>query len=130
MSNSQGKPENGNPQRLGGFLRALGAKATPSELLQILSDSLDLKAKQTKIKDIEDQVLQRRTYFNLSIFVGISWLVFTTFVICANGLETKPFDFYLFDFSVSDKIVITLIGSSSIPSLALVGKYLFNRSKD
>lgn len=127
MNNSQGKPENGNSQGHRRFLGALGAGLSagvpPSKQSQLLADLLDLKQKQIKIKDEEDKISQRRTYFNISICVGISWLVFTTLVICANGLN-------LFNFSVSDKIVIALIGSSSIPSLTLVGKYLFSRLKD
>lgn len=60
MSNLQ-ESENSNPQQIGGLLRALGEQATPNELLQTLSDALDVKAKQTKIKDIEDQSGQRKT---------------------------------------------------------------------
>lgn len=68
---------------------------------------------------------QRKKYFNISIIAAIAFTSFTVCVILANGLKTKPFDF-----SVSDKVIIALIGSSSIPSLAVVGKYLFSRSKD
>ena len=70
-------------------------------------------------------VKQREVYFNAFIAVGISWLVFTGCIIYANGVED---DWQ--KFSTSDGIVMTLIGSSVIPPLTLIGKSLFDQSKD
>ena len=96
-----------------------------SEINKIVDDEFKKELNDLQLENARNILEHRRNYFKLSAITGISWLVFTGFVIYANGVED---DWQ--KFSTSDGIVMTLIGSSSVPSLALVGKYLFSRSKD
>ena len=96
---------------------------------ELESQKLDLQSKYTHLKEKQDQVKLRKTYANLFLVVAISWLFFVGFVIYANGISldrtTKS------KFSISDRVVITLIVSSLFNVLTptyIVAKYLFNQS--
>lgn len=103
----------------------LPSKNDQNEINKIVDAEFKKELNDLQIENARNILEHRRTYFRLSAITGISWLVFTGCVVYANGVED---DWQ--KFSTSDGIVMTLIGSSSVPSLALVGKYLFNRSKD
>lgn len=89
------------------------------------AEDLISRLAESAAKDAEINNDQKIIYFKIFTFFGISWLVFTGCVIYANGVEDD-----WKKFSTSDGIVMTLIGSSVIPPLTLIGKSLFDRSKD
>lgn len=73
--------------------------------------------------DLKNKINQKQMYSKIFVCMGISWLVFLGSVICANGM---PQDWGRF--STSDRVMITLIATSSFPPLILVAKYLFGDS--
>lgn len=85
-----------------------------------IAEDLISKLAESAVKDAEINNVQKIIYFNIFTFFGISWLVFTMCIVCANGAE----DDWL-KFSTSDGIVIALITSSVLPPLTLIGKSLF-----
>ena len=89
------------------------------------SDKFDELEKESKVKDKQNQVERRETYFKISCVAGLCWICFVMSVVSANGLKNDPGKF-----STSDGIVIALISSSIIAPLTLIGKSLFDRSKD
>lgn len=74
-------------------------------------------------EDLKNKINQKQIYSKIFVCMGISWLVFLGAIICANGM---PRD--LGRFSISDRVMITLIATSSFPPLILVAKYLFGDS--
>ncbi|MCY4174309.1 MAG: hypothetical protein OXF25_09685 [Cyanobacteria bacterium MAG CAR3_bin_5] len=74
-------------------------------------------------EDLKNKINQKQTYSKIFVCMGISWLVFLGAIVCANGM---PKDWGRF--STSDKVMITLIATSSFPPLILVAKYLFGDS--
>lgn len=101
------------------------SKNDQTEINKILDDEFKKELNDLQLENARNILEHRRTYFKIFTFFGISWLVFTGCVIYANGVED---DWQ--KFSTSDGIVMTLIGSSVIPPLTLIGKSLFDRSKD
>jgi len=73
--------------------------------------------------DLKNKINQKQMYSKIFVCMGISWLVFLGSIICANGM---PRDWGRF--SISDRVMITLIATSSFPPLILVAKYLFGDS--
>ena len=119
MTDSQGDPSEGN-----------GENQISTNFPHSLRDKYSLAASSSysKLLDSMERIMkinQKRRYFDASIFLGISWIVFTGSIICANGMPND-----LGKFSTSDSIVIALISSSVISPLILIGKSLFDRSKD
>ena len=74
--------------------------------------------------DLKNKINQKQTYSKIFVCMGISWLIFLGSIICANGM---PRDWGRF--STGDRIIITLIATSSFPPLILVAKYLFGDTK-
>ena len=74
--------------------------------------------------DLKNKINQKLTYSKIFVCIGISWLVFLASIVCANGM---PRDWGRF--STSDRVIVTLIATSSFPSLILVAKYLFGNTE-
>jgi hypothetical protein len=80
--------------------------------------------RELKLKDFEQLINQKRT-FSVYIFILVSvWLTMVLGIVIFNG-------FGFFNFGLSEKIIITLIGSTTVNILGLlviVLKYIFNSS--
>lgn len=74
--------------------------------------------------DLKNKINQKLTYSKIFVCIGISWLVFLASIVCANGM---PRDWGRF--STSDRVIVTLIATSSFPPLLLVAKYLFGNTE-
>lgn len=74
--------------------------------------------------DLKNKINQKLTYSKIFVCIGISWLVFLASIVCANGM---PRDWGRF--STSDRVIVTLIATSSFPPLILVAKYLFGNTE-
>ena len=83
--------------------------------VNLIREKKKLILKIRKIRLKEERLISKYLTFS-----SISWLIFTMYIVCANGAE----DDWL-KFSTSDGIVIALIGSSVLPPLTLIGKSLF-----
>ena len=69
----------------------------------------------------EDRNKKRYRYANFFVGIALGWLVFVGLIIIANGFKDFPF-------SLSDRVIMLLLGTATINVLApavLLAKYLF-----
>ena len=102
---------------------------SPDELSQREEDYTERRAADARIRQLEQNIEERKKYANRIYWLVCSWLVFVGLVVLRNGVQIP---IAWIPFGLSDGVLIALITTTTINVIGVflfVVRYLFPREK-